>query len=190
MITNPTMDLFSFITVLGIVYLAERKLVRSHDEPTYWSWSFLRCPDLESKATCLAINSNILQIAVGLTSGVTLVFRILESRTGVVLSHRVELTQLPGSACFSVGPVSSLEFSSDGFALAVGTWFGGASVWSHGGRALWSTMNEETLAESPSERAGVIIEDYFSGVKGLVCSSLIIVLGSGWIRFVSFANRE
>jgi hypothetical protein len=107
-----------------------------------------------------------------------------------VLSHRVELTQLPGSACFSVGPVSSLEFSSDGFALAVGTWFGGASVWSHGGRALWSTMNEETLAESPSERAGVIIEDYFSGVKGLVCSSLIIVLGSGWIRFVSFANRE
>jgi hypothetical protein len=116
----------------------------------------------------MAINSSILQIAIGTESGVTFVYRILESRTSVVFSHIVEVTQLPGSTSFSVGPVSSLEFSRDGYALGVGWWFGGASVWSHGGRVLWSTMNEETLSESPSEREGVLIDDYFNGVKELV----------------------
>jgi hypothetical protein len=188
MISNPLMDLFSFITVSGIVYLAQRNLVKSQDDSPYWNWSVIRLPDIEPKATCIAINSSILQIAVGTSSGVTFVYRILESRTGVVFSHKVEVIQLPGSTFFSVGPVSSLEFSSDGYALGVGWWFGGASVWSHAGRVLWSTMNEETLAESPSERAGVVIEDYFNGVKGLVSLFLILVLGSWRLRSVSFTN--
>jgi hypothetical protein len=161
------MDLFAFNTVSGTVYLAQRKLVKTNGE-SYWNWSLLRFPDIESKPTCMAINSSILQIAIGTESGVTFVYRILESRTSVVFSHIVEVTQLPGSTSFSVGPVSSLEFSRDGYALGVGWWFGGASVWSHGGRVLWSTMNEETLSESPSEREGVLIDDYFNGVKELV----------------------
>ncbi|KAJ1569295.1 hypothetical protein HK096_003564, partial [Nowakowskiella sp. JEL0078] len=71
-----------------------------------------------------------------------------------------------------LGAASSLEWSTDGYALAVGWLVGGCSVWSVFGRLLLSTISEDTFVQSPSDkifRDGLpnFTDSYFHGVRDL-----------------------
>lgn len=174
MSTNKIMDLFCFVNAAGDCYLAQRKVLdASYDTSKAWAWSllcFYKSEALpEKRATVVSINSALLQLAVGTHCGDVHLFSLSEERTSLKFTHTLQLPQPPGlNNCFLVGAVSSLEFSSDGYALAVGWFFGGLSVWSVAGRLLFSTMSEDTLSESPTERPLLPMEDYFNGVRQLV----------------------
>lgn len=77
-------------------------------------------------------------------------YSLSEDRSELKLTHTLILPQPPGMVnAIRVGPVSSLEFSTDGHVVAVGWYFGGLSVWAVSGKLLLSTISEEILSESP-----------------------------------------
>ncbi|KAJ3395056.1 hypothetical protein HDU92_006256, partial [Lobulomyces angularis] len=181
MTTNKFLDLFCWTSKFGNCYLAQRKLVQKLDNNgdanapqelnCVWVWSglcFFNSAKTKNNAVTCAINSKLLKLAVGTHDGDILLFSLSEDKTSLSYMHTLSLSQPPGlSNVFHVGPVSCLEFSSDGNAIAVGWHFGGLSLWSVAGRLLFSTMSEDTIAESPTERPTISQEDYFNGVAHL-----------------------
>jgi len=47
-----------------------------------------------------------------------------------------------------LGRVSSLDWTDDGYAIAIGMYHSGFAVWSIYGRFLMSTITEDTIAQS------------------------------------------
>lgn len=80
--------------------------------------------------------------------GVVNVFDLVSS-TQASISYSLSITK-PGtkSAPIKLSAVTSLSWSSDGYALAVGWAYGGLSVWSVYGCLLTSTVSEDTFVHA------------------------------------------
>ncbi|KAI9251182.1 RIC1-domain-containing protein [Sporodiniella umbellata] len=104
---------------------------------------------IENGATCVAINTNFSLIAVGTTNGTVFVYSVQSSNSPPVFSHKLQLTTWRKS----VGPVSDLCWTSDGYAIAVGYKESGISTWSVYGNILFASnesdelFNEENLKD-------------------------------------------
>ncbi|EKM83606.1 hypothetical protein AGABI1DRAFT_123933 [Agaricus bisporus var. burnettii JB137-S8] len=114
------------------------------------------------KATTIAINTRFSIFAIG-TEGGTLEFKNFPSQEGIV--PKSQTVDVPNPFHRPTGKVCALEWSSDGYVLAVG-WTYGWGVFSVGGRCLASAFEvEDTLEES---RPSVRFQDIFmSGVHQL-----------------------
>lgn len=86
-------------------------------------------------------------------------------------SHTLALTK-PGdkNTPIKLSAVTSLAWSSDGFALSVGWVFGGFSVWSIFGCLLTSTISEDTFVHSLDGIVTDTDEVFFTGVQELFWS--------------------
>lgn len=89
--------------------------------------------DLPSRATCAAVNAKFSIVAIGLSNGIVELSDVPQGKNARSLPHM--LLRPPPPPAQPPGPVRSLEWTSDGYALAVG-WAGGWSVWSVSGRCL------------------------------------------------------
>ncbi|KAJ3163284.1 hypothetical protein HDU88_006382 [Geranomyces variabilis] len=139
-----------WISDSGRAYLAQRHVLsrklRGAEESGYtWTGScFYHVDQDEPKATCIAINSRFSLIAVGTLTGTVLVYSLSEDGTELRYSHSCLLTVAgKGSGTTQVGAVSSLAWTHDGCALAVGWVAGGLSIWSVYGRLLTSPFSED-----------------------------------------------
>ncbi|KAJ3149197.1 hypothetical protein HDU89_003913 [Geranomyces variabilis] len=137
-----------WISDSGRAYLAQRHVLtrklRGAEESGYtWTGScFYHVDQDEPKATCIAINSRFSLIAVGTLTGTVLVYSLSEDGTELRYSHSCLLT-VAGKGTTQVGAVSSLAWTHDGCALAVGWVAGGLSIWSVYGRLLTSPFSED-----------------------------------------------
>eukprot|EP00040_Diaphanoeca_grandis_P024885 m.137406 g.137406 ORF g.137406 m.137406 type:complete len:1155 (+) comp29919_c1_seq1:317-3781(+) len=112
------------------------------------------------KATCVAINHRFRLLAVGYDDGDVDAFTIQQDFS---LTHSHALPQyssqsgIPSRSSTS-GPVSTMKYTEDGYALAVGWKQGGVTVWSVFGCLLMSTANDSTMSASAKDTAidGVI----------------------------------
>ncbi|KAH7104731.1 RIC1-domain-containing protein [Auriculariales sp. MPI-PUGE-AT-0066] len=93
-----------------------------------------------SRATAAAINSRFSIIAVGLNNGAIELSDVPQTRNSTTRPHQI--LQPPPPPAQAAGPVRGLEWSSDGYVLAVG-WERGWSVWSVSGRCLASGVGVE-----------------------------------------------
>ncbi|KAI8805518.1 RIC1-domain-containing protein [Cladochytrium replicatum] len=119
-------------------------------------------------ATSMTINSKLLLVAVGLSDGDVLIFHISDDRTRLSYSHKLSLLN-PLNTQFTpkLGIVNTMEWSYDGYGLAVGWSLGGVSVWSAFGRLLMSTVSEDTFVQTPDGVSDQLPEAYFHGVREL-----------------------
>lgn len=81
------------------------------------------------------------------------------------------------NACAKMGAVCSLDWTSDGYALAVGWTFGGFAVFSLYGCQLTSTISEDTFIYS-SYLIYLFKRWYYYRYKGIVlyrCSTISII---------------
>ncbi|KAI5123710.1 hypothetical protein M0805_000304 [Coniferiporia weirii] len=85
------------------------------------------------KAVCIAINSKFSVVATGTQSGTVELANFPSSQGGLPRSQPLELPSAYGQN--KPGPVCAMEWSSDGYVLAVG-WDNGWAIWSVGGRCL------------------------------------------------------
>ncbi|CAG8583458.1 7988_t:CDS:10, partial [Racocetra persica] len=133
-------DLFGWITSDGKAYAVQfnendtsaEKVVKT---PTlYWTgYCFHASDDLEpvpkNRATCIAINAKFSLIAVG--------------TEGAKIFHNVLFYFLNNDSPISAGSVTSLAWTSDGYAIAVGWQNEGMAVWSVYGRLLMTTVRDD-----------------------------------------------
>lgn len=170
MVTNKFMEYFVWVTLSGDCYIAQRSVaisstnvsplessasnlehdINSPDVAAVWNgYSIYSSLHYTTKATCAAINSKMLKVAIGTENGEVLIYNISEDKNEVSFSFTCVLPQPPGTSAIEVGRVSSLDWTADGCAIAVGWLCGGLSIWSCAGRLLLCTLSEEIISESP-----------------------------------------
>ncbi|KAF0380398.1 RIC1-domain-containing protein [Gigaspora margarita] len=148
-------DLFGWLTTDGKAYAVQFNENDTSVEkgakvpPLYWTgYCFHAGGDIESapknRATCIAINAKFSLIAVG-TEGLVYLIDI---------SH------------FSAGPVTSLAWTSDGHAIAVGWQNEGMAVWSVYGRLLMTTVRDDLPQSIPESK-----DAFLHGINDLFWSS-------------------
>ncbi|CAG8764978.1 16404_t:CDS:2, partial [Cetraspora pellucida] len=118
----------------------------------YWTgYCFHASGDLEPapnhRATCLAINAKFSLIAVG-TEGLVYLIDIYVLAKKRFLVSKVFIMYfgyhiLNDDAPISAGSVTSLAWTSDGYAIAVGWQNEGMAVWSVYGRLLMTTVRDD-----------------------------------------------
>ncbi|CAG8465384.1 5719_t:CDS:10 [Paraglomus occultum] len=147
------MDLYGWITTDGKAYAAQFVEDRSSQEekskapPIYWSGFCIhgvgesRIPT-EMKATRISINAKFSLIAVGTEGGVVYLYYAKNYIGGIYFSHKLTIGE---KTRVSTGAVTSLAWTSDGYALAVGWRNEGLALWSVYGRLLMSTLQDEEL---------------------------------------------
>lgn len=121
-------------------------------------------------------------------SGDIYVYRFEDSRTAKmsVKFLRIFKFRPPSGTTVRLSPISTLEWSTDGYALACGWIKGGLSIWSVFGKCLFCTCGEDTWIQSgsllnlfsdsanedgalPTTVPGWVAGDaYFAGVQDLV----------------------
>ncbi|KZV80378.1 RIC1-domain-containing protein [Exidia glandulosa HHB12029] len=100
-----------------------------------------------SRATCAAMNAKFSIVAVGLSNGTVELSDIPAAPDARSYPHQI--LQPPPPPAQPPGPVKALEWSSDGYVLAV-AWAGGWSVWSVSGRCLASGLAGEEVVDNPN----------------------------------------
>jgi len=106
-------------------------------------------------------------IVLGTTTGDAIVYTVKEVNELPEFSHYLSFSKSSGIySDIQLGHVSSLDWTDDGYAIAVGMYHSGFAVWSIYGRFLMSTITEDTIAQS-KEISDYIQDDYFAGVKEL-----------------------
>ncbi|KAG9303646.1 hypothetical protein G9A89_018543 [Geosiphon pyriformis] len=133
-------SLFGWITSDGRAYAVqfnEQPLspAGSKSLPIYWAgFSFHggNQQELPSslRATCIAINAKFSLLAVGTECGIVHIYFAKNYNGSIHLSHKL---------C----PVTSIAWTSDGYAVAIGWRDEGLAVWSVYGRLLMTTLNED-----------------------------------------------
>ncbi|KAI8909885.1 RIC1-domain-containing protein [Powellomyces hirtus] len=158
----------------GRAYLAQRhvrpgKIRGAPESASTWTGSCFYNEDGDSaKATCIAINNTFSLIAVGTVTGGVVVFSLSEDGTELQYSHSCLLDHAgKGHAPVDVGAVSSLAWSRDGYALAVGWVSGGLSVWSVYGRILTSPLSEDGGMGEMNDKEEEGAELYRHGVRAV-----------------------
>ncbi|KAI8908491.1 hypothetical protein EDD86DRAFT_18401 [Gorgonomyces haynaldii] len=159
---NADDTFFTFVTLSGRVYLCRRKM---QDSKLVWEGVCVYIPSPKMPpATITAFNSKFGNVAIGNMNGAILVFELfVEHEFTARFTHA--MGQVSGQTKKS--PVSCLQWTSDGFALAASWTYGGLSIWSVYGSLLSSTITEDTHAYSAD---GVITDTtdlYLSGVQDL-----------------------
>ncbi|TPX31029.1 hypothetical protein SmJEL517_g05541 [Synchytrium microbalum] len=167
----PGRDMFGWITGKGRAFVAQRILVPTDAETSSYSWTgvcIYNQDSAASSATCISFNARFSLVAVGAADGTIYVYSITEDRQSLRTSHRLELPKTVSSYLHhTVGPVTSMDWSEDGYALAAGWKFGGMAIWSVFGRLLMSTISEDTSIQTPANGSAGQLEDYFHGVQDL-----------------------
>jgi hypothetical protein len=129
--------------------------------------------DEHRRATCAALNGRFSLIAVG-THGGAVLLTGLPVRDGP--PSRPELLALPAGTpgAHATGTVQTMEWSSDGYVLAVG-WAHGWAVWSVGGRCLASSFGVEDHQVDQDK-----FQDAFMyGVRRLVSAAVFSLIRCG-----------
>jgi hypothetical protein len=165
-------SLFAFVTSMGSVYLCQRNILsKEATRNSLWSGKCIYLADNTKifPATTAQFNPSFSNIAVGNTQGVVYIFEIVDNNA--VFSHTMSLGSTNSSLnLVHTSPVTSLSWTSDGYALAVAWLAGGVSIWSVYGSLLMSTISEDTFIHS----ADGIIKDtnelFFSGAQSLFWS--------------------
>ncbi|KAI8806108.1 RIC1-domain-containing protein [Cladochytrium replicatum] len=141
MVTTRYMDLYGWVTVNGRAYITQRRKmipeIVSINVPVAYTWSGL----------CFYQPSDPNQV---LSPVMTINSKLLLVAVG--LSEYVRF---------------AMEWSYDGYGLAVGWSLGGVSVWSAFGRLLMSTVSEDTFVQTPDGVSDQLPEAYFHGVREL-----------------------
>ena len=98
----------------------------------------------EQHAISVSINAKFSLIALGLADGTVAVYNYRAPGRTPLLSHSLSVRQaLKSTASYlTPGPVHSLAWTSDGYALAVG-WEKGLSIWSTYGKLMGCTLRED-----------------------------------------------
>ncbi|KAJ3330555.1 hypothetical protein HDU76_005381 [Blyttiomyces sp. JEL0837] len=169
MVTNSSMDLFAWVSADGRGYVTqksgeEEENEENEEEPPEedegYSWAglcFYNRERDESPATCIALNSKLLLIAIGDSNGSVAIYSLSDDRSELRFSHRVQLSVQNDYGSFSnKSAVNAMEWSSDGRALAVGYKSGGLAVWSAFGKLLIHTMvnEDDSSGESGKQLEG------------------------------------
>lgn len=124
------------------------KSITSPSAPTFEKqnyWAGL-CFHKEHKATAVSINSKFSLIAVGTENGLVYVYSAQNYSSTPVLSHTLALTSWASqSSNAQDNSVESLEWTSDGYAIAVGFKRRGLAVWSVYGGLLCSSSEMDDV---------------------------------------------
>ncbi|KAL1920513.1 uncharacterized protein VTP21DRAFT_890 [Calcarisporiella thermophila] len=97
----------------------------------------------KKRGTFVAVNARFSLIAVGTQAGDVFIYLVKDYNGHVFLSHTLSIRQsMRGVSLTPTGKVTSLAWTSDGYAIAVGWENGGLSVWSVYGRLLSSTVQD------------------------------------------------
>ncbi|KAI9332692.1 RIC1-domain-containing protein [Obelidium mucronatum] len=181
---NSSMDLFAWINEFGDAFIAQRiEEERSDDfsysndgddgagdnnrddeddddDAVFYSWAGLCFHDTSTAvppATCISINPRFHIIALGDAMGHVKVYQLTDDRQEAIHSH--DLISNLGQTT-KLGAVSSIEWTPNGSALAVGWKTGGISIWSLFGTLLFqSNLSNIQDDLNPSQ-----IDPYFYGV--------------------------
>jgi RAB6A-GEF complex partner protein 1 len=174
---NDDYSLFGLITISGRAYL----LIR---DSKGWNGKCIYDPSPEyPPATTLDFNPSFSLIAIGDILGVVHVYSVVKSNQqlpGVVpvhsldqqlpttvLSYSLAITKPGDNKPIKLSAVSSLSWSSDGYALGVSWVYGGLSVWSVYGCLLTSTVSEDTYVHSSDGIVTDTDEIFFTGTQDL-----------------------
>ena len=152
----------------GRVYLSRRG--STDNELSKWSGVCIySLQENASPATAIAFNPNFDILAIGNMSGVVTVYELVQENGNNHITANFSHECIVGNnqAPIRLGHVSSLSWTVDGFALAVGWLFGGASVWSVYGACLMSTISEDTSIYSSDGVITNTTELYFTGIQDL-----------------------
>lgn len=176
--TNSSRALFALVTLEGRVYISHRKKLESpvdKQSRTKWKGQCIYQPsNIVSPATSVAFNPTFTNIAIGNLHGVVHIYELGMDEYGVTanFSHAMAL-KMPGgdNVPIKLGAVAALSWTDDGYALAVGWLWGGASVWSVFGSLLMSTITEDTFVHASDGVMTETNELFFTGVQDLFWSS-------------------
>lgn len=142
--------------------------------------------NIEHRATSVAINSKFSLIAIGTNKGIVYIYSANSYTATPTLSHKLELTSWSSQSSYSTSEensVESLEWTSDGYALAVAYKKHGLSVWSVYGGLLCATSEMDDVF---GDESGYRLKDFYvKGIQTLVSQKLFhifllieIVLGT------------
>lgn len=169
MIYNKPMDLFGWRTSDGRAYaiVFRGKQEKGSTTPTWSGYCFHgRDKQISSStyATTISINAKFSLIAVGQQDGTVSIYFVKNYRGNVPLSHSLSLKKALGSTAshLNSGAVTSLSWTADGYALAVG-WEKGFSVWSVFGKVLMTSIKDDWEEFVPS----TFQDQYLRGVQDL-----------------------
>lgn len=121
--------------------------------------------DEPRRATAVIVNARFTLVAIG-THGGAVFLTPLPSQGGPPPSPQT--LSLPTGSRRETGSVRTMEWSSDGYVLAVG-WENGWAVWSVGGRCLAHAVGVEDQVDEEK-----FLDAFMYGVKGLVRTLLSI----------------
>ncbi|KAJ3416776.1 hypothetical protein HDV05_000150 [Chytridiales sp. JEL 0842] len=171
MVVNENMDLYGWVASDGRAYVCQQIPHQNnpsdtsdspHELPTdeAFTWAgicFHNTQSNDEHARTISINSKTLHIAVGGAFGGVYVYALSDDRSELRFSHQlIKRTSRQPSLNTVISPVTALEWTLDGMAIAA-SWKGkGIVVWSLFGNLLVDTQNDE-LSEYDNFRRPVLI---------------------------------
>ncbi|CAG8584243.1 5233_t:CDS:10 [Funneliformis caledonium] len=135
-------------------------------------------PAKDVRATCIAINAKFSLLAVGTENGMVYVYFAKNYSGSINLSHKLSIRDHIESTlnillfstkiCCNIfhRPVTTLAWTSDGHAIAVGWKHEGLAVWSVYGRLLMTTVKDDWSISKP-----ITQDSFLYGVNDLFWSS-------------------
>ncbi|GAA5814889.1 hypothetical protein MFLAVUS_008392 [Mucor flavus] len=136
--------------------------VLTFEKPIHWTGV---CFHSKHKVTCVSINSKFSLIAVGTDKGSIFVYSASNYASTPVLSHTLVLTSWSSQTSHSDNSVESLQWTSDGYAIAVGFKRRGLAVWSvYGGLLCASSEMDDVFGGDNAHR---LKDTYVNGLNTL-----------------------
>ncbi|CAG8511585.1 12925_t:CDS:10 [Acaulospora morrowiae] len=133
--------------------------------PVYWTgYCFHASGDTEItqeiRSNCIAINAKFSLLAVGTQGGHVYVYFAKNYNGSIQLSHKLSITEHLETSLdilFDIiSPVTSLAWTSDGHAIAVGWQNEGMAVWSVYGRLLMTNIRDDWPRTMPNSEDSVV----------------------------------
>ncbi|KAJ3277015.1 hypothetical protein HDV01_000067 [Terramyces sp. JEL0728] len=158
--TNKTEDLYGILTETGYVYLCQ------YDKK--WTGVCIYSSQDNPPATSLEFNPSFNILAIGNLGGMVYHYEIKLNPLTSTLTHTSAIMKPDGrNTPMKLSAISSMSWSSDGYALAVSWIYGGFSVWSIYGCLLTSTISEDTYVHASDGIVNETEEVFFTGVQEL-----------------------
>lgn len=120
--------------------------ILTFEKPIHWTGVCFH-DNKNGKATCVSINSKFSLVAVGTEKGSIYVYSAQNYASTPSLSHTLVLTSWSSQISHHDNAVESLEWTSDGYAIAVGFKNRGLAVWSvYGGLLCASSEMDDVFS--------------------------------------------